>query len=377
MISLKKYLDLAAGAPIEGEPEDQRLLSVAKNAYGAALLEMGDCSMAACPAMGDGLKRKLGDLKAGLSGKIEHAALLAIDTCARTQLREWGRGTARHSEQKTNEVKELLLAMARTAESVSTRDQRSAVQMSEITQRLKTIASLDDLTEIRASIEKSAAELKMSIDRMAAEGKAVLDQLREQVASYQSKLERAEEVASRDGLTGLSNRLYVEKQIGQRIEAGGTFCIALIDIDGFKKVNDEYGHLTGDEVLKQFARELVSARRATDVVGRWGGDEFILLLNCDRSEAETQTIRLRNWICGNYKVRRNQGETKLQVNASIGLADYRAGQEMKKVIERADAAMYEQKAASRGQKTAAERPAAESFVTNSRGRGVGLTRGPG
>lgn len=353
MISLKKYLDLkAAGVPVEGESEPKNLASIAIDAYGAALLEMGDCSMAVCPGMGDGLKGSFQELKARLSAKIDNAAFMAIDSSVRAQLPEWSRGAAKHYQQKTNEVKGLLLAMARTAESVSARDQRSADQMSEVTHRLKAIASLDDLTEIRASIEKSASELKISIDRMSAEGKAALDQLREQVANYQNKLEEAEELASRDPLTRLSSRVYVEGQLDLRIEARLPFCVALIDIDGFKKVNDQYGHLTGDELLKQFATELRSACRATDVVGRWGGDEFMLIVDCDQAEAEGQVERLRDWICGNYTVKRAQGDLKLHMKASIGLAVYKAGDEMKDLIERADAAMYSEKAAA-GRQTAA------------------------
>jgi hypothetical protein len=78
-------------------------------------------------------------------------------------------------------VKDLLLLMARTAESVGTRDQRCAGQIHEVTSRLTAIASLDDITQIRATIEKSAAELRASIDRMTEEGKAVIDRLQEQV----------------------------------------------------------------------------------------------------------------------------------------------------------------------------------------------------
>ncbi len=353
MISLKKYLDLeATGLPVEGESEPKDLASSAIDAYGAALLEVGDCSIAVCPGMGDGLKGSFRELKAQLSAKIDNAAFIAIDSSVRAQLGDWSRGAAKHYQQKASEVKGLLLAMARTAESVSARDQRSAAQMSEVTHRLKAIASLDDLTEIRASIEKSAAELKTSIDRMSAEGKAVLDQLREQVATYQSKLEEAEELASRDALTRLGSRVYVEKQIDLRIEAGVPFCVALIDIDGFKEVNDQYGHLTGDQVLKQFATELRSARQPTDVIGRWGGDEFILVVDCDQAEAEAQAERLRDWICGNYNVKHAQGVLKLRVKASIGLAVYQAGDGMKNLIERADAAMYNKKAASRRQSAA-------------------------
>jgi diguanylate cyclase (GGDEF)-like protein len=349
MISLKKYLDSPQADPAAiAEPEEGNLLPVAIEAYGSALLEMGNCSLDACPGMGDELKRNLSELKSGLSAKMSCETLVATDAGAREVLRVWGRGTARHYQQKACEVKEMLLMMARTAESVGARDQRCAGQMSEVTERLKAIASLDDLTQIRASIEKSATELKTSIERMTAEGKAVLDQLKEQVANYQTKLEEAEELASRDALTGLSSRLYVECQIEKKIAAGTPLCVAVIDIDGFKKVNDEHGHLTGDELLKQFGVELRSACRATDVIGRWGGDEFILLYDCGLAEAEAQTVRLRKWICGNYTVQGKLGAIKLSVAASLGLAAHLSGEEMKELLARADAAMYEEKAASRG-----------------------------
>ena len=107
--------------------------------------------------------------------KLEPTASRRENNCA-----AWGRGAARHTGE-AREVKEMLLAMARTAESVSARDQRSADQMSEVTERLKAIATLEDLTEIRASIDNSAAELKTSIDRMTEEGKEVLDHLKKQV----------------------------------------------------------------------------------------------------------------------------------------------------------------------------------------------------
>ncbi len=350
MISLKKYLDSQpVGRFAEAVPDERDLLIVVIDAYGSALLEMGSCSLDACPGLGDVLKRNLGELRTGLLPAMSCEALAATDSGVRERLRVWGRDTAKHYQQKACEVKELLLVMARTAESVSARDRRCAGQMSAVTERLKAIASLDDLTGIRASIEKSAMELKTSIDRMTAEGKETLDHLRKQVTSYQSKLEEAEVIASRDALTGLSSRLYVESQIERRIGIGSAFCVALIDIDGFKKVNDGYGHLTGDELLKQFGAELRSACRATDIIGRWGGDEFILVYDCVLAEAEAQTERLRKWICGNYEVKGKSGALKLRVDASIGLAAHVAGEEMKELVARADAGMYEQKAASRAQ----------------------------
>ncbi len=348
MISLKKYLESQQTEPVapvrcaEGD-----LLPAVVDAYGSALMEMGNSSMEACPGMGDELKQNLIDLKTGLSPGMSSAALATTDSGVREQICSWGRGTAKHFQQKACEVKEMLLMMARTAESVGARDQRCAGQMSEVTERLKAIASLDDLTEIRTSIEKSASELKSSIDRMTTEGRAALDQLKEQVATYQTKLEQAEEIASRDALTGLRSRLYVEGQLEKRMAVKTPFSVAIVDIDRFKKVNDDHGHVTGDELLKQFSTELRSACRATDVIGRWGGDEFILLFDCGLAEAEGQVVRLRRWICGNYTVRGKAGEVKLRVDASIGLAERVAGEDMKALLARADAAMYEGKAAGR------------------------------
>jgi len=344
MISLKKYLETQ---PTDLEVEAGDLLCAVVEAYGSALIEMGNSSMEACPGMGDVLKRKLCELKTGLSPVMSSDALAATDCGIRNGLRDWGRGAAKHYQQKACEVKEMLLIMARTAESVGARDQRCAGQMSQVTERLKAIASLDDLTEIRSSIEQSASELKSSIDRMTAEGKAVLDQLKQQVATYQTKLEEAEEIASRDALTGLSSRLYVEGQLEKRMAAEMRFCVAIVDIDHFKKVNDDHGHVTGDELLKQFGTELRSACRATDVIGRWGGDEFILLFDCGLAEAEGQTVRLRKWICGNYTVHGKAGEVKLRVDASIGLAERAVGEELKELVARADAAMYADKTAGR------------------------------
>jgi diguanylate cyclase (GGDEF)-like protein len=273
--------------------------------------------------------------------------LARTDKQVQEQVQNWGRRTARHYQQKSDEVKDLLLVMARTAESVGTRDQRCAGQIHEVTARLTAIASLDDITQIRASIEKSAAELKTSIDRMTEEGKAAIDRLQEQVSTYRIKLEEAEEIASRDALTGLRSRLCVERVIERHIAADPPFCVAIADIDGFKKVNDEYGHLTGDELLKQFATELIAACRSSDVIGRWGGDEFIIVLDCCLSEASAQTDRLSKWVCGNYTVQGKSGPQKLRVDASIGLAEFLPAETMKDLLARADAAMYQNKAAAR------------------------------
>jgi diguanylate cyclase (GGDEF)-like protein len=363
MISIKEYLEQPQPEPDEQPPtasgvappqEQGEILPVTLAAYRSALVEMGNCGQNACPALGEELKLGLGKLGAELCKEITSERVVQTETEVREHLQEWGHRAASHYRQKTNEVKDILLIMARTAESVGERDQRCAQQINAVTVRLKGIANLEDLTEIRESIKKSAVELKTSIDRMSAEGKAAIDQLKAEVTHYQTRLEEAETMASRDALTGVRSRPWVEGQIEQALLGPAPFCVAILDLDKFKLVNDEYGHLVGDELLKQFATKMRSICRATDTTGRWGGDEFILLLHCRLQEARTQIDRMREWVCGKYTLEGNAAQVKLRVHASIGVAERQAGETMKELIDRADAEMYREKAAARAKTTVAE-----------------------
>jgi diguanylate cyclase (GGDEF)-like protein len=348
VISLKKYLDSDQIVSDQAHDIDRgEVVRAAIAAYRSALVAMGNCSVDACPALGGELKDQLESLGRNLVHGVGVALLQSTDSGVREQLRDWGQSTARHYLKKSDEVRDLLLVMARMAESVGSRDERCAGQISEVTARLTEIASLEDLTEIRASIVKSASELKTSIDRMTSEGKAAIDRLSEQVSTYRAKLEKAEEIAFRDALTGVRSRLCVERHIERRIAEGITFCVAIVDIDSFKRVNDVHGHLVGDEVLTQFSTELVSACRSNDVIGRWGGDEFVIVLDCALLEATAQSERLTKWVCGNYTIQGNPTALRLRVDASIGMAEFHIGDTMHGLLARADAAMYENKASSK------------------------------
>jgi diguanylate cyclase (GGDEF)-like protein len=348
MISIKKYLDSDQVQPnLEPDAEEREAVQATLSAYGSALVEMGNCSLDACPGLGSDLKDHLANLKAGLTATMGGIALRATEATVKEELGSWGRQSAKHYQGKAREVKELLLVMARTAESLGARDQRCAGQIENVTTRLKNIVSLENLTEIRASIEKSAVELKSSIDRMTEEGKAALNQMKAQVSAYQAKLEEAEKIAFRDRLTGLRSRLCVESAIEDRIAGGAEFCVAITDLNGFKSVNDQYGHVIGDELLKQFAAELKSACRSTDAIGRWGGDEFMMVFDGSFKDAERQIERVRRWVCGNYELHAPSGPVKVLVDAAIGLAEHQPGELVNDLVARADERMYSEKAAAR------------------------------
>jgi diguanylate cyclase (GGDEF)-like protein len=160
----------------------------------------------------------------------------------------------------------------------------------------------------------------------------------------------------RDELTGLINRRHMLELLEQErqrcVRSGRTFCVAMIDIDRFKDVNDRYGHAAGDEVLQRLAREALSAVRVADVLARWGGDEFVLLLSDARLQlARGGVERVRQRI---EAVSLRVGEQALQVTISAGLAEHIAGESVATALARADAALYEAKAQGRNRTVAAD-----------------------
>src|SRR6266568_1222845 len=166
MISLKKYLDSyeddVSPCVVDATPD---LLPLAIDAYRSALVEIGNCSLDACPVLGPDLRRSLGRFEETLSNRLSAGTIAATENGVRELLQEWGMRTSRHYQEKAAEVKDLLLVMAHTADSVGHRDQRCAHQIEAVTKDLETIATLEDLSAVRASIEKRATELRHSIDR--------------------------------------------------------------------------------------------------------------------------------------------------------------------------------------------------------------------
>ncbi|MBC7453621.1 MAG: GGDEF domain-containing protein [Massilia sp.] len=162
-------------------------------------------------------------------------------------------------------------------------------------------------------------------------------------------LARIEELAMRDELTGVYNRRYLMQTVRneqQRSErTGEIFSICILDVDLFKQVNDTYGHLAGDAVLQEIARTANEALRQTDYFGRYGGEEFALLLTGTSVEGALITAeRVRARI---EALQFAFISPALMVTASIGIADSRSTQDTIQIFKRADEALYEAKQSGR------------------------------
>ena len=167
------------------------------------------------------------------------------------------------------------------------------------------------------------------------------------IALDNAKLHRiVERQALVDGLTGLANRRQCEEtlhaELSRASRFGGPLSIVLGDLDDFKVVNDDHGHPVGDTVLREFARILERSVREVDVAGRWGGEEFLLVLpGTDGSGAVRLAQRVRDYLEGRTLL--TPEGIPVRITASFGVAEYEPGTEAEALVAAADAALYEAK----------------------------------
>lgn len=161
------------------------------------------------------------------------------------------------------------------------------------------------------------------------------------------RLRQVERLSRTDPLTRIANRRHVQERLALEVERAERyetpFLVAMCDLDDFKKVNDTLGHDCGDEVLRSTARLLSESLRRTDLVGRWGGEEFLVLLpETEREGGRTALEKVRaklealTLVCAG---------APLRVTASIGVAAFVRGERLEDLVARADAALYEAKRA--------------------------------
>jgi len=160
-----------------------------------------------------------------------------------------------------------------------------------------------------------------------------------------NKLEQYRKEASEDALTGISNRRSLELALTAKMdefkEFHIPFAVAFIDIDDFKKVNDKYGHDVGDEVLKVVAKTIDESERKHDVIGRWGGEEFLALLTNVGPEDVAHVSERMRFLVERSVIR--SASQEVSVTISIGVTEAKVGDTVDSITRRADKLMYDSK----------------------------------
>ncbi|MEE8444014.1 MAG: GGDEF domain-containing protein, partial [Alphaproteobacteria bacterium] len=170
----------------------------------------------------------------------------------------------------------------------------------------------------------------------------------QEIDDLRKKLKNVSRAARTDALTDLANRKYFAKRLREAAkeatETKNPLALLMLDVDNFKEVNDNWGHLVGDHVLRLISKTLVESIKGRDLAARYGGDEFAVVLpNTRLKDASTLAEQIRKTISTKKLSLKNTGESIRGITASIGVAAYRHGETLDELIHRADQALYSAK----------------------------------
>ncbi len=336
VISLRKSIDAI-------EESEQRYARAVES-YLALVTGLEEHPVAVHPDLVLRFREKLKENRRALNLQPSPAELRQSQIALHRELRDYADECAGVLERRDSEVREILETLADAVGTLTAQNQVHNSKLGEFTKRLETASRLTSLSEIRQRLVSQVGELKTFMHAVHEEKEASISELRTELHSFQLRLEQAEKLAFSDAVTGIANRAEGDRRLNEAIESGQRFSILLFDLNDFKQVNDRYGHQAGDLVLQLFARRLVQNTRPGDIVCRWGGDEFLVILaGCNLDNALHRARMLSNACSGQYALRCNEGEVTVPVRAAVGAAEFIPGEPRDQLFSRADRFLYREK----------------------------------
>lgn len=263
-------------------------------------------------------------------------------------------GAARESEKALDVA--VRTQISGIAESVQVAENIGELK-STVQGQLNTIlSSMDEFKEMKRRQQDAASEHSRQLE-------ARLQAMEAESRELRLHLAQQEQLASRDALTELPNRAAYDRRVRQELDvwrevvepgAAGGLCLVVADVDHFKHINDNYGHLAGDKVLRILAKEISARVRQTDFVARYGGEEFVILLNSiSLLDAERLMNNVRQKI---EKCPFHFKEKQVQITMSFGVTEFGRQDMPETAFERADRALYRAKQGGRNRVCVAETP---------------------
>ncbi len=225
------------------------------------------------------------------------------------------------------------------------------------------LVAADDLGQLQQSVQSQLADILHAVDhfrlqrqeeqaRFSSQSRQLaeqIEQLEQQAQELRSHLATQQEAGARDVLTQLPNRAAYDRFLRAQLQAMSQgpgsapprLCMAVADVDLFKSVNDTYGHLAGDKVLKMIARAIASTVRPSDFVARYGGEEFVIVMQgLELADAARQMEKVRAAV---EEIPFHFKEKQVPISISIGLAAAQPGDVIETLFSRADTALYQAK----------------------------------
>ena len=215
--------------------------------------------------------------------------------------------------------------------------------------RMEALTQLDDIRKIKESLQTEVSAMKQIIQEKQSSDSKRIDSLSKEITVLRTSLEEVKDASQLDALTGSFNRMTLDSRMQWIIQRSqivwNPVSLMMCDLDNFKAINDTYGHLIGDRVLKCFVQECKAMFRADDFIARYGGEEFAVLLpDIPLRKAMKRARSFCKFLSGKqFLIEPSRPDERIGFTASIGVSELRKGDTVDTFIERADKALYRAK----------------------------------
>ena len=247
---------------------------------------------------------------------------------------------------REQEFRELIQMLRDALLSLAGDSQAFHGQLVETSARLNRLLELDDIRALKSRLTQEVEALKRTVEQRQREEQAHFSELTERVGALQSTLEQTKNQAALDAPTEVPNRGSFDDTLRGWIRSHEaskhSFILCMVDLDDFKHINDEHGHVVGDRVLKCAATALAEGIREEDFVARYGGEEFaVMLAGTSLKQAQERISELVQRIgVSRYKYRQFGEDRLVHFTVSAGLTEFARGDTPEQLVTRADDALY-------------------------------------
>lgn len=328
---------------MKGIDEDQRRVRALLDGFLAAMVSLAEHIV---PVGGDLVlqhRTRLRVLGRELAGEPTAERLTQTVGALNEELASFAAKATELLEGREQDVRAIIATVAEISQTIAVHQGTQTAKLAQLGDELAHISTMDDLGAMRELLVRQAGEAK-SLAASYAANHIALEQLHREVAAYRERLARVEALAFTDKLTGLFNRTEGERRLSDAMHTGEPFCVLLFDINRFKRINDQYGHLAGDRVLQRFAQRLALSVRPTDIVCRWGGDEFLVILGgCRLAQGINRAKALARSCSLTEPLSRNGVTVQEPIEAAVGTVEYRSGESSTELFQRVDTLLYRAK----------------------------------
>ncbi|WP_353153972.1 GGDEF domain-containing protein [Herminiimonas fonticola] len=292
-----------------------------------------------------------------IAGPVNDAALREVMRSLKEVI--YKQGTLKHSLVEAKDtVKDMMITFIDRLGEIAATTGNYHKKIDNYSKQIIATADVGKLSKILDEVMKETriaqSEALRSRDAILAARKNAED-AEARIHNLEAKLEQMSELVREDQLTGSLNRRGLEdifeRELARAERRGTPLCIAMLDLDDFKKINDKYGHSAGDEALIHLVRVIKETLRSMDVIARFGGEEFLIVLPDTGMDEAIQTVtRLQRELTKQIFM---HNHTRLLMTFSAGVALRNEQEDQKSMIERADKALYEAKRSGKNRVVAA------------------------